>query len=59
MHFIEVIEELQPLLRDFEKDDKLTLDNATQELGTKAGDNYLSVVIRSRATGKRGNGASV
>ncbi|KAJ8678721.1 hypothetical protein QAD02_014508 [Eretmocerus hayati] len=54
---LEIIQQYQPLLRAYEKDDRLILLHAEEERGTKAGENYMSVVLRTKVTGKRGDGS--
>ncbi|XP_012277574.1 uncharacterized protein LOC105698151 [Orussus abietinus] len=53
----EIVEQFEPLLRVFEKDPKLTIVHAEEEAGTKCGDNYLSIVVRSKIVGRRGDGS--
>lgn len=40
----------------FEDDKSLLILDAKEEAGSKLGDNYMSVVIKTSVTGKRGNG---
>lgn len=53
---VEIIEQYQPLLRKYEKDEKLVILEAEEESGTKPGQNYLSRVLRTKVSGTRGNG---
>ncbi|XP_011498467.1 PREDICTED: uncharacterized protein LOC105362681 [Ceratosolen solmsi marchali] len=54
---MDIIAHYEPLLKQYEKDDGLVILEAEEEPGTKVGENYMSVVIRTRITGKRGNGS--
>ncbi|XP_015122670.1 uncharacterized protein LOC107045056 isoform X2 [Diachasma alloeum] len=49
-------EHFQKILRIAEEDPKLLIDHAEETEGTKLGDNYMSVVLKTRVTGRRGSG---
>ncbi|XP_011686524.1 PREDICTED: uncharacterized protein LOC105449208 [Wasmannia auropunctata] len=49
--------EFQAYLRKYEKDDKLVILEATDRPGSKLGDNYTSVMIRTKLVGTRGDGS--
>lgn len=53
---LELKEHFQKILRDAEEDPKLTITSAEETEGTKIGDNYMSVVLKTKVAGKRGNG---
>ncbi|KAK2585082.1 hypothetical protein KPH14_008596 [Odynerus spinipes] len=53
----EIIKALQPLLRKFENDDGLVIEEAIDEAGSKLGDNYTSIMIRTKIVGRYGNGS--
>lgn len=53
----EIIKVLQPLLRKFEGDNGLVINEAKEEAGSKLGDNYTSQMIRTSVVGKYGNGS--
>ncbi|CAG5078982.1 Protein of unknown function [Cotesia congregata] len=54
----EAKEFFQTILRKYENDPKLEVTSCIDESGSKIGDNYLSVVIRTTINGKSGNGKS-
>lgn len=49
-------EHFQKILREAENDRKLVVHEAEETEGSKLGDNYLSIVLRTTVTGSRGNG---
>ncbi|KAF7989557.1 hypothetical protein HCN44_008231 [Aphidius gifuensis] len=49
-------EHFQTILRNVENDTKLEVFDAEETAGSKVGDNYLSVVLKTVVNGKRGNG---
>ncbi|XP_003428059.1 uncharacterized protein LOC100678478 isoform X1 [Nasonia vitripennis] len=53
----EIIEQYQPLIRKYENDENLVILDAREEPGTKAGENYMSIVLRTKIIGRRGNGS--
>ncbi|EZA61317.1 hypothetical protein DMN91_012857 [Ooceraea biroi] len=50
-------ERFQQYLRKYEKDDKLVILQAESMPGSKLGDNYTSVLIRTKLSGRRGDGS--
>nr|XP_050849565.1 uncharacterized protein LOC127063606 isoform X1 [Vespula vulgaris] len=52
-----IIKKMQPLLKKFEGDDELVINEAKDEAGSNLGDNYTSVMIRTVVVGKYGNGS--
>uniref|UniRef100_A0A0C9PQD2 RNF166_0 protein n=2 Tax=Fopius arisanus TaxID=64838 RepID=A0A0C9PQD2_9HYME len=46
----------QKILRDAEGDKELVITHAEETEGSKLGDNYMSIVLRTKVTGIRGNG---
>lgn len=56
---LEAKEFFQTILRKHENDPKLEVTSCADEAGSKIGDNYLSVVIRTTINGKSGNGKSL
>ncbi|KAI4503878.1 hypothetical protein M0802_001281 [Mischocyttarus mexicanus] len=53
----EIIEKYQPLLRKFENDNNLVIEEAKDEAGSNKGDNYTSIMIRTTVVGKFGDGS--
>ena len=51
-----LVRKYQPLLRKYEKDEKLVISDAEEKPGTKAGENYMSIILRTTVIGTRGDG---
>ncbi|XP_072767325.1 uncharacterized protein [Anoplolepis gracilipes] len=51
------VKQLQAYLRKYENDDKLVILEAVDKPGSKPGDNYTSVIIKTKLVGTRGNGS--
>ncbi|XP_011882266.1 PREDICTED: uncharacterized protein LOC105569983 [Vollenhovia emeryi] len=53
----DTIKRFQVYLRKHENDDKLVISEAVERPGSKPGDNYTSVLIRTKVVGTRGDGS--
>ncbi|XP_012228967.1 uncharacterized protein [Linepithema humile] len=53
----ETAKQFQVYLRKHENDDKLVISEVVDKPGSKIGDNYTSVLIRSKLVGTRGDGS--
>lgn len=56
-NFSETAKEFQTYLRKYENDQKLVILEAVNVAGSKLGDNYTSIMIRTKLVGKRGDGS--
>lgn len=54
--FIEDKQQLEALLRIAENDPYLEISNVDEEVGSKVGENFISVVVRMTVSGKTGDG---
>jgi len=52
-----MIKQFQGYLRKYENDDKLVILEAVERPGSKPGDNYLSILIRTKVIGTHGDGS--
>ncbi|XP_012541195.1 uncharacterized protein LOC105839430 [Monomorium pharaonis] len=53
----DIAKQFQAYLRKFENDDKLVISKAVDRPGSKPGDNYTSMLIRTRLVGTCGDGS--
>lgn len=53
----DAVKTLESYLKTFEGDDGLVIEKATEEAGSKVGDNYTSIMIRTKIDGRYGNGS--
>ncbi|KAL0126207.1 hypothetical protein PUN28_004971 [Cardiocondyla obscurior] len=53
----QTIKQFQTYLRKYENDDKLIIHEAVDKPGSKLGDNYTSLMIRTKVVGTRGDGS--
>lgn len=51
------VKQIQAYLRKYENDDKLVILEAVDRPGSKPGDNYTSVLIKTKLVGRRGDGS--
>ncbi|XP_071633954.1 uncharacterized protein [Temnothorax longispinosus] len=53
----DTIKQFEAYLRKYENDDKLVILEAAERPGSKPGDNYMSIMIRTKVVGTRGDGS--